>query len=37
MDLLQKIEKIERYFPITEDFSLDYEVLCSAVEQIEDQ
>ena len=23
MDLLQEIEKIERYFPITEDFSLD--------------
>ena len=37
MDLLQEIEKIERYFPITEDISLDDEVLCSAVEQIEYQ
>ena len=37
MDLLQEIETIERHFPITEDISLDDEVLCSAVEQIEYQ
>ena len=37
MDLLQEIETIERHFPITEDISLDNEVLCSAVEQIEYQ
>ena len=37
IDLLQEIEKIERYFPITEDISLDDEVLCSTIEQIEYQ
>ena len=37
MDLLQEIEKIERYFPITEEISLDDKVLCSTIEQIEYQ
>ena len=37
MGLVQEVEKIERYCPIVEDISIDDEVLCSAVEKIEDE
>ena len=37
MDLVSAVEKVEKYSPIVEDISLDDEVLCAAVEQIEDE
>ena len=40
MDDFQLLEignKLDKYVPIVEDISLDDEVLCSAVEQIESQ
>ena len=37
MDLVSAVEKVEKYSPIVEDISLDDEVLCPAVEQIEDE
>ena len=36
-ELVDKVEEIERYCPITEDISIEDEVLCSAVEKIEDE
>ena len=36
-DLNIEMDKIERYCPITEDISLEDEVLCNAVEKIEDE
>ena len=35
LELLDVVNTVERYSPIVEDISLDDEVLCSAVEQIE--
>ena len=35
MDLVEHSEKVERYVPIVEDISVEDEVLCSAVDQIE--
>ena len=34
-DLVQGVSKIEKYFPVVEDISMDDEELCKAVEQIE--
>ena len=34
-ELVHESNKVERYSPITEDISLDDEVLCNAVEEIE--
>ena len=33
----QNVERIEKYCPIVEDISLDDEVLCTAVEKIEEE
>ena len=35
VELIGEMEKVERYCPITEDISLEDEVLCNAVEKIE--
>ena len=37
MDLVKEVEKIERYSPIVEDISLEDDVLCSAVQRIENE
>ena len=36
-EIVQEVEKIEKYCPIIEDISLDDEMLCSAVEKIEQE
>ena len=36
-DLVQNVEKLEKYCPIVEDISLEDEVLCSEVEKIEEE
>ena len=33
--LVNHVEKLEKYFPVVEDISMDDETLCSAVKQIE--
>ena len=35
LELLHKVEEMERYCPITEDISMEDELLCSAVERFE--
>ena len=37
MELVKEVEKVESYCPIVEDISLDDEVLCSAVTDIEEK
>ena len=37
MELVQEVEKLERYCPIVEDISIDDEVLCLTVQKIEDE
>ena len=36
-DLVKHVENVERYSPIVEDISLDDDILCTAVEKIEEQ
>ena len=36
-EIITETEKVERYCPITEDISLDDNVLCRAVEKIEEE
>ena len=36
-DLVNFVEKVDKYSPIVEDISLEDDVLCQAVEQIEDE
>ena len=36
-ELVQNVERIEKYCPIVEDISLDDQVLCTAVEKIEEE
>ena len=37
LELVSYIENMEKYIPIVEDISLDDDLLCSAVEQIEEE
>ena len=37
MELVKEVSEMEKYCPITEDISLDDEVLCSTVEKIESE
>ena len=37
MELVKEVEKVERYSPIVEDISLEDDILCSAVEKIEEE
>ena len=37
LDLISQVEQIEKYCPIVEDISLDNQILCSAVEKIEEE
>ena len=36
-ELVNEVNRVEKYSPITEDISLEDEVLCSAVERIEEE
>lgn len=36
-ELLKQVEIMEKYTPIVEDISMDDELLCSAVERIEEE
>ena len=36
-ELVEAVEIVERYSPIVEDISIEDELLCSAVEQIEEE
>ena len=37
MELVSEVNKLEAYCPIVEDISLEDEVLCTAVERIEEE
>ena len=37
MELVNEVDKVEAYYPIVEDILLEDQVLCSAVEKIEDE
>ena len=37
IELVHNVEQVEKYCPITEDISMDDNVLCSAVEKIEEE
>ena len=37
MELVNEVEKVERYSPIVEDISLKDDILCLAVEKIEEE
>ena len=37
VELVQEVEKVEKYCPTVEDISMDDEVLCNAVEKIEEE
>ena len=36
-ELVSEVNKVERYVPITEDISLDDNVLCEAVDRVEEE
>ena len=36
-DLVMEVESVERYNPLIEDISLDEELLCSALEEVQKQ
>ena len=36
-ELVKEMEKVEKYSPIVEDISIDDDVLCTAVEKIEQE
>ena len=36
-ELVQESNRVERYCPVTEDISLEDEVLCQAVENVEEE
>ena len=37
VELVEEVNKVERYCPVTEDISLDDDTLCQAVENVEEE